>query len=68
MIIPREKVGGEGSLSEGVQREWFGAAELGMVGDEVDGMGHCILGKNGLQILCTKTHTTHTISHHQLPQ
>ena len=38
------------SLSEGVQGERFGATELRMVRDEVNGVRHCVLRKNHLQV------------------
>ena len=40
------------SLLEGIEGERFSPAELRVVGDEVDGMGHRVLGKDGLQVLC----------------
>ena len=39
-------------LFKSIERERFCSAELRVMGDEVDGVGHSVLGKDGLQVLC----------------
>ena len=38
-------------LLEGIEGERFSPAELRVMGDEVDGVGHGVLGQDGLQVL-----------------